>query len=112
MSLFLKQPCENCLGNGSVEDDTIEAIRTTCERCDGKGWVLTQDGQILVEFLNERYAEKSTLQNRDNFVIAALAFVDRVESLLFGIQTARATKELVPLIEEIGQRARVLRGAG
>lgn len=43
----LQTICNNCFGDGEVNDEP-------CEKCDGYGHFLTHGGRILIEFLESR----------------------------------------------------------
>lgn len=54
--------CTNCEGNGTLENPAMKQNRggygnhlvyatpIDCDKCDGKGLILTADGKVLIEF--------------------------------------------------------------
>lgn len=45
----LKEPCWNCQGR----DSTVK--QSDCEHCNGKGFILTHEGEVIKEFIEEHF---------------------------------------------------------
>ena len=62
MTLVLEKPCSACQGKGFREDDKDAPIRQNgisfCYTCEGKGIILTEDGQVVARLIHRLMAEK------------------------------------------------------
>lgn len=52
----LEKPCERCGGEGFTKEfGNYEYHKLTCNACGGLGFVVTEEGGALLEFLKRRF---------------------------------------------------------
>ena len=51
--LGLTRPCDPCKGAGYIPGCFSYAPSEDCERCDGKGYIITATGEALIAFIKE-----------------------------------------------------------
>jgi hypothetical protein len=47
----------DCFRNNTMRATNLEAVEVKCTYCDGRGWNLTSEGQMLVDLVQELYPD-------------------------------------------------------